>query len=224
VVCSGQSATLLAGAANGYTWHGIGGGPQITVSPTVNTTYTLTTVTSSGNINCEHTQVIPVNVYPETQLTIAATRTTMCRNETTTITVNGASTYTWVQGGSNSAVYVYTATGTGNYTLVVNGTDANGCATGTSIRINVTSCSGLSETSLTGITVYPNPTRGSVFIERETDETVSFTITDIAGRMVKQGQLSGRQEEINISREPAGVYFVRLKSAAAEKSVRIVKE
>ncbi len=51
LICTGQSATLTASGASTYTWNPGGAGTSIVVSPTVNSTYTITGTNSFGCIN-----------------------------------------------------------------------------------------------------------------------------------------------------------------------------
>lgn len=48
LICSGNSATLTASGANTYSWTGLGSGNPIVVSPTFNTTYTVTGTDLNG--------------------------------------------------------------------------------------------------------------------------------------------------------------------------------
>ncbi|MBK7667784.1 MAG: T9SS type A sorting domain-containing protein [Sphingobacteriaceae bacterium] len=51
VLCTGNSATLTVGGANSYNWTSVGTGSTIVVSPTVNTTYTVSGVDANGCID-----------------------------------------------------------------------------------------------------------------------------------------------------------------------------
>lgn len=58
-LCIGSSATLTANGASTYTWNPGGAGTSIVISPTVNTTYTVTGIDANG---CQNTSVITQSV------------------------------------------------------------------------------------------------------------------------------------------------------------------
>jgi hypothetical protein len=59
IICSGSSATLQAGGAATYSWSNGTQAPQIVVSPTVNTTYS---VVGTSSLNCSATAIISQTV------------------------------------------------------------------------------------------------------------------------------------------------------------------
>jgi hypothetical protein len=58
-LCIGSAATLSATGASSYTWNPSGTGSSIVISPTVNTTYTVTGMDANG---CQNTSTITQNV------------------------------------------------------------------------------------------------------------------------------------------------------------------
>jgi hypothetical protein len=65
-ICAGETITLTANGANGYTWNNGSNTSQITVTPLVTTNYT---VTGTDNNGCADTEVLMVNVSTCTGLT-----------------------------------------------------------------------------------------------------------------------------------------------------------
>ena len=135
-ICIGSSTTLAASGANSYSWNsGLGSGANKTVSPTSTTTYTVTG-TSSG---CSKTANVTVTVNPLPQVGITAGSTDLCVGGQTTLTANGASTYSWSPPNGLSATTGTTVTAspssTTTYTVV--GTDANGCQNSQSVTLTV---------------------------------------------------------------------------------------
>lgn len=59
IICTGQSATLIANGANTYSWNTTSTNTTIVISPTINTTYT---VTGTGLNNCKNTAAITQSV------------------------------------------------------------------------------------------------------------------------------------------------------------------
>ena len=60
-----------------------------------------------------------------------------------------------------------------------------------------------------GVSVYPNPTQGSITVEIADGTAQVVTITNIAGAVVKQQQVQG-SAVISIEEQANGIYFVRV--------------
>lgn len=96
------------------------------------------------------------------------------------------------------------------------------------VVVNVTgTCNFLSldEAIFSGVSVYPNPSQGIVFISSEASEVFDYVITDARGRIVATADnaIKGTQvTEINLNNVETGIYFIRLTNASAEKTFRVV--
>jgi gliding motility-associated-like protein/uncharacterized repeat protein (TIGR01451 family) len=125
-ICLGGTATLSASGATSYTWNpGSQTGTAIAVSPTMNTTYT---VTGTDAIGCSNTQTILLTVLPNPTVTASASSTAICAGSQATLTAGGASSYTWEPGTITGSVAIVNPTTTTVYTL----TGSNGiCGSGT---------------------------------------------------------------------------------------------
>ncbi len=99
VICSGQTTTLSASGANTYIWDNGSPSADIVVSPLLNTTYTVTGITGS----CLSQASIPVVVNATPTITISG-NLMICLGQTTTLTANGATTYTWNTGAVTSTL------------------------------------------------------------------------------------------------------------------------
>lgn len=105
-LCLGQSTVLSASAsgATGYTWSSNPAGSytntsSITVSPTVNTVYT---VNITGACNTGANASYSINVTSGTPPT--ATGTTICGNTSTTLTASGTGTLQWYTASSGGTL------------------------------------------------------------------------------------------------------------------------
>ncbi|HQC59119.1 MAG TPA: hypothetical protein PK701_00090, partial [Bacteroidales bacterium] len=135
-ICSGSSTTLSASGASTYSWtDGTNNytGNSINVSPTSNTTYTVT-----GTIGtCSATATVSVTVNPSPSLTVNATPSSICQGNNATLSASGASTYSWTDGTNNYSGNSITVTPTVNTTYTVTGTIGTCSATATvSVTVN----------------------------------------------------------------------------------------
>ena len=131
VVCLGNSAHLSVIGATSYTWSTGVTAATDTVTPTSNTNYTV-----FGQLGtCSGVTTLAVNVSLSPTVTISGNPTSICAGASVTLNAAGATTYTWVQIGSNSQSI--SVSPTSNTTYTVRGTN-QGCTPKTaSISINV---------------------------------------------------------------------------------------
>jgi hypothetical protein len=132
-ICVGSSTTLNATGASSYTWQpGNISGQNITVTPSVTTTYTVTGVGSNA---CTGTSTLTITVAQGPTLNTSATATSICVGSSTTLTASGASNYTWLPGNFSGPSITVSPTVTTTYT--VTSTGANGCTSTATRTITV---------------------------------------------------------------------------------------
>jgi len=205
-ICSGNNFTMIPSGANSYTF--TGGGPVVT--PSVNTSYSVIGTNTAGCTNTiAAVSDITVNALP----TVSATSnlSLICVGESATLAANGANTYSWNTGGTNSNEVV-SPTITTTYT--VNGTDANGCSNTAIITQSVDLCTGLAKQNFTDaqIQIYPNPNNGEFTLKGREIET--FTLINALGQVISTIELNKNNNYIaNINNLPAGIYFICCKTA-----------
>lgn len=126
-ICSGQTATLTSNGAattSSYTWsNGTNSTNTINVSPSGNTSYTVTGTAANG---CTNTAVANVIVNPSPTITVNSPA--ICNGQSAALTSGGAastSSYTWSTGAVNTNTVFVSPTSTTSYT--VTGTAANSC-------------------------------------------------------------------------------------------------
>ncbi|TCJ12070.1 hypothetical protein EPD60_16060 [Flaviaesturariibacter flavus] len=127
-VCAGTPVTLTANTGNCagcvVTWSNGASGSSITVSTAG--TYTATVTNGCGTSNAS--QVVTVNTLPN--VTLGSATSTYCVGSSYTLTAAGASTYAWSGSDLSAATgnpVIYTPATAGTFSIVVTGTDANGC-------------------------------------------------------------------------------------------------
>ena len=140
-VCEGATATLTAEAvanAVNYKWSGPNGFSQVTTTNYV--TLTNVTVAQAGQYSVQvynggsygSATYCDLIVHAIPQLSVSDA--TVCKNETTTLTVSGADTYQWNDGSTNSS-YEVSAAETTVYT--VTGTIAGMCTATATVTVTV---------------------------------------------------------------------------------------
>ncbi|MBI3501021.1 MAG: PKD domain-containing protein [Bacteroidetes bacterium] len=132
-ICIGSSATLTASGANTYVWNGGQTTTSITVSPTVNTTYTVIGTNASGCTKSSTKTLVVSN--PNVTISVSPSAT-ICNGSNVTLTASGGSTYSWNTGATTASIVT---SPTSNTTYTVTGTNAIGCSKTATRTITVSS-------------------------------------------------------------------------------------
>ena len=102
-------------------------------------------------------------------------------------------------------------------------TDANGCTISDSTEI-VSTANIESTTNPISVSVYPNPTDGPVFIQIQPANEIFYTLYDITGRLILQGNYTS-PESINLSYFQPGTYVLTLSTFNCSfKQIRVIKK
>jgi len=218
-ICLGSSAILTASGVNNYMWsNGLGNGSSKTVSPTANTTYTVTgTETSSGCTNTAHA-VINVNPVPDMPVITL-------KNDT--LFSNAPAGNQWY----NQAGLINNATGmsyipkvSGNYYDIVL---ISGCTSPSSIVINV-QVTGITDNYLKNLMIYPNPMKDQLVIQfNNSNKNCNVEILNLVGQIIQNRSINNSDntlEQFDLSGQPAGIYFVKLQTADKSIIKKIIKE
>jgi len=132
-ICQGSTAIFNASGGGTYAWSNGETTPNIQVSPTVTTTYSVIVTNTAG---CNDTDYVTVTINPLPTITYSGS-TSICEGGSTQITLIGANSYVWSPAlgvsNSNTSNPILSPSQTTTYT--VTGTDANGCYN--SIQITV---------------------------------------------------------------------------------------
>jgi PKD repeat protein len=139
-ICSGASANLTMSGASTYTWSPAAGlsattGASVMANPTITTTYSIIGTASTG---CTTLKTVVATVSSNPTLT-TSNNTSICSGASTTMTVSGASTYSWVPASAlnNSTGTSVVSTATTSTTYTVTGINASGCSSSKTIAITV---------------------------------------------------------------------------------------
>jgi len=186
-ICSGQSATLTAGAATSYTWNTGANTVSISVTPAASTVYTINA--TSGTCVLTNTASVTVNTNP----TVTVGSFTLCSGQSTVITASGASSYTW-NTGANTASISAGPSSTTIYTVTGSNGNCNDAKTST-ITVNTTPtvsvnsatiCSGNSATlTASGATTYTwNTGANTASISVNPSSTTVYTISGTSANCI----------------------------------------
>lgn len=203
-VCIGQSTNITAGGATSYSWSSGQTGSVIAVTPSSNSTYTVTGYTGS----CSSANVASVTVL--TLPTISVNSPTICTGQSATLIANGASSYTFNPGGiTGNPIAVTPST---NVTYTVSGSNGN-CSNTAVSNVVVNLCLGLGEafTNATTIAVYPNPaTDYLTVIHPSVSISAEIRVYDANGKLAISKKVISQEETIDISKLAKGIYFVEI--------------
>ena len=125
-ICNGSSVSLTVTGAVSYLWSTASTNSVLAVTPTSNTTYTVTGMSTSG-CSTSTIQNVYVNALP---LVLVSGTNSICLGNSANITASGATTYSWSTGASTSTLVVSPAS---NSTYTVIGTNTAGCI-GTAVK------------------------------------------------------------------------------------------
>ena len=120
-----------------------------------------------------------------------------------------------------------TVTVTANYSVVV--TDANGCEGEDSIHVVIVSVDpGISAGANEGFELYPNPTKGDVFLRSLTPimSEVTIRLIDLQGQILAVRTLDRFTEDqrIELDNFSKGIYFVEVLHGDIKKTFKVIHE
>jgi hypothetical protein len=100
-ICPGLSGSLTAAGANTYTWNTGSNSQFITVSPTVNTVFTVSGSSQQGCVGSASAQVV-MSQTP----TISVNSKTICSGNSATLIAQGVDSYTWSNSANTNSIVV----------------------------------------------------------------------------------------------------------------------
>lgn len=217
-ICAGQSATLTLSGASSYSWSTGSTAAVIVVAPANTSNY----VAYGFNGSCASTLNVVQNVTPNPTLSIAQTKSVICRGTSTSFTANGASSYTWSNGSTGSVVVVSPTLST-TYTL----TGANGlCVSQKTITQLVSACIGINEASEFSkhLSVYPNPFNEEFTLTNVFEQEAELRLVDLLGNTVYESKLDGGSKAtVSTSHLGSGIYMLVLTRGEQSLSKKLIK-
>ncbi|MES2763395.1 MAG: T9SS type A sorting domain-containing protein [Bacteroidota bacterium] len=203
-VCQGSPITLNGGGSvTTYTWNS-GITNNISFNPGSTNTYTVSGIGVNG---CSGSATIQVIVNPIPTLSLTALNDSICAGETTTLTVNGANSYTWNPGGitsssifpSPTASIVYSVTG-----------QSNGCSQTLTVALVVNSCVGIHENEMDrNIVIYPNPSNGIISIDVDLLKHYTVKVFNSLSQVIYTSDINANHSVIELNTSK-GIYFIKV--------------
>jgi len=223
-VCKGSSVQMSAFGAQSYNWNNGGNTPNITVSPSASTSYTVVGINSFG---CQSSavQLITVNNLPTIVTAISGNQ--ICLGETAMFSASGGAgnNYVWNSNSSTISGSVVVVSPNVSTSYVVTGTDANGCSNTATVNLSVSACTGVSEiTTASGVKVYPNPSKGEFSVVFNNEDAKTVDVMDVTGRLVANMNGTESTLNFNLGTLANGVYYVRIQSNNTTEVVKLIKE
>lgn len=80
---------------------------------------------------------------------------------------------------------------------------------------------GIEEKGVGAVRIYPNPTKGKIFIETNTNEEILVKIFNLFGELVSQ-TIIGNSRSIDLSLQPGGIYFISTRINETVKQQKII--
>jgi len=249
LICLGQSSQLNVVPAGGsgtytYSWTSVPAGFTSTlqnpvVAPNETTQYTVTVSDGTGSVNA------PTSVTVNQPATANAGIDTTCAYLTTQVPFSGLATnysgVTWTTSGTGTfsspnalSGYYYpslTDKDAGSVTLTLAASAQSPCtATATDDRVvHFEGPIGIADkqNALSRVVLFPNPSKGmfSLILNGVDHAGITVTISDITGRRILERTVSsstGKPEQFNMTGNPKGLYFVKIRTSLESNVQRLI--
>ena len=222
--CLGSSVTLTAnnGMTN-YLWSNGNTAQSITVNSNGNIAVAITD--SSGCGATSQNVTVTVNPLPYAN---AGADQSLCLGNSVGIgpsTISG-NTYSWSPStglnSTNTANPSANPTTTTTYTLTI--TDSLGCSSKDQIIVTVINCVGINEVkNEVSLQIYPNPTSG-IFTIQSSEKNYTIEIINLLGEKIYSSTINSNKSEIDLSKQPQGIYFIKMNSVKGTSIKKLIKE
>lgn len=224
-ICEGQGLLLNASPGFSYLWSGPVAFASTLQNPIVGNTSTLQSGVYTLNITdvntCSISLVSNVTIHQNPIISVTG-NTQICVGAQSTLTANGASSYTWSNGfiGATILITPYSPT---NYT-VTGYNSINQCQNNATVTLILMDCVSIPEKSysLSNIRVFPNPNNGQFTIE--TQNPLQISLHNSLGQEIMSSFLEEGSNLLDFSEQAKGLYFFVWKSKKDTGVIKIVKQ
>lgn len=179
--------------------------------------------------SCSAYDTLNINIL-ESPTVVLGNDTTICINHTILLDAGSGNglIYLWSDGSTNQTLSIDgSILGTGVYSYSVTVTNANLCEESKTLEITVDPCTGLEETDNDlALNVYPNPSNGIINITSKANLGImDIEIYSSMGKLIMKTEWNSNDSQtqnINLSKEPKGVYYLRFSNKNQVFTKRIV--
>lgn len=223
---------------NSYTWSISGG--SIVLGGNANAVTVNWGDNGTGNLNLVETNTsnqcstsLDYSVAIASPVVNLGEDTTLCVNHSFVLNATpGYSSYLWSNGATTPNITItgsdYSVSSINNFEVTV--TDAQGCTTVETIAVTVDACTGIPETRVNDISVYPNPTNGEfnlVFGEDLAGNAI-IRIVDLTGKVLLNKEYTvthtSQTESFNVSGLTSGLYFIKVETSMGTNIQKLIVE
>lgn len=170
-------------------------------------TYYMNYIVNEGTISqsslCKKIEVINGPV-------LSAPSKTICRGQSTVLSVTGAQSYSWSTNQTTSMIQVAPLVST---IYTVQGWNGSSCKSNLTVPVTVLICEGLEEYSAgSAFVISPNPAKDQIEIQTETKaEKLKIQILDCTGKLIYSGRHTS-DSPIDVSWLRPAMYFLTIES------------
>ena len=220
-VCDSSFSWFLAPSGFKYLWSNGDTTQTIIIQATDTADYWVTITNTAGCKTTDTARVFPVPV-PKVKF---GKDTAICANQSISLDAgNSYDHYEWFDGSTNQTVTVDTnGRGIGSFyfwVIVIN----NGCQITDSIKVTFKICSSIDEITGLSFKIYPNPSSRNFNLSVNDQFLFStFEISDLTGRVIKNGSISKTPYLIDLLDFKAGIYFLTLRKNDQVYKTKLVK-
>lgn len=83
---------------------------------------------------------------------------------------------------------------------------------------------GINEASISGFSVYPNPTNGELTLDLGAVQAAEVIVTDVFGNIIIDFKPAGQMARFSLEGYANGIYFVRITVGNEIKAIKVIKQ
>lgn len=223
VVCTGGTVILDPGNFTAYQWTPAHAERLLTA--TDSGTYSVTVTDLNG---CKNSDEVHIGWYGVPEFSLGPD-TSIMDNENLFLQADRSfQIYQWSNGDDASGIQVWgSLTPIGANTYWMKGTDAHGCTASDTVIVTVVRDNTFTGANVSpGLEIWPNPAGSHVSIRfpNEANESFSFRMTGLSGRLVWQiEEVKGPEINLNTGRFEEGIYIIEIRGPRQYRSRLMIR-
>jgi Secretion system C-terminal sorting domain/Calx-beta domain len=219
-ICGADSVVFNAAGASNYIWQPVNIS-NAAFTQFINTTTTFTVTGTAAN-GCTDSANVTVTVNSIPSVSASISSDTLCINSPAQLLSGQPAGGVFSGPGVSGNLFDAATAQLGSNTVVYTYTDNNGCQNTDSIQVVVDVCTGVVESQLSAVNVYPNPFNEMLTIS--SDEVISeVNIFDMQGKLLMSKPIQSRSAQVETNTLPAGMYVLRVVSESGTTNTPVIK-